>query len=243
MAAYFASCDVAKLLLDNGAEVDNKNKQNQTPLHIAVQLAVQNGKTEMVELLIANKADIHSAMEVSIQGTLCFATPVYYALMYNNEALAIVLLQAGATVKANTDIQMRPTLQNTLTRCLASIGAASVLKTNKSPDISDHRTPTKPQNSPIPATSQPTSPPSQSKPQVDSSLSQHSPSSKIEVTAKTRPKYVWLKRATIAMSVTALGCVLYYKYYSRQSENLKTNTIIEPVSPLETTNSSNEDDE
>jgi hypothetical protein len=58
LAVYFANTEVVKLLIENGADVNAKNKWNRTPLHIAI----DKGYTEYVEWLskLGAKADISS---------------------------------------------------------------------------------------------------------------------------------------------------------------------------------------
>ena len=48
VASRMGNVDCVRLLLDAGADIDNKNEDEQTPLH----LAAMNGRTRVVELIL-----------------------------------------------------------------------------------------------------------------------------------------------------------------------------------------------
>ena len=81
---------MAKFLIDIGADLGKRNSYELSPL----MLACQKGNREMVEYLVANKADVNE--KASISGL----TPL---LCCRDEELALFLIQSGAK------IQSRPT--------------------------------------------------------------------------------------------------------------------------------------
>ena len=56
LAAFFNGPEVAKLLIDNGAEVNAKDEDGATPLH----LAAQKNTAAVVKLLIDNGAAVNA---------------------------------------------------------------------------------------------------------------------------------------------------------------------------------------
>lgn len=90
--------NVAKILLDSGADVNWKDKDNMTPLHKAV-LAE---KYPLVKLLLENGADVHA---VNKQQRTALHLAVQQTKSMTNASLRIerVLLDAGADINA-TDI-------------------------------------------------------------------------------------------------------------------------------------------
>lgn len=93
--------EAIKLLLDNGALIDPREKEeNRTPLHIAT----QNGNKRIVELLISRGADINAHAIDNI-------TPLHMAVIISNEEIVELLLKNGAdtTILANIrDTQYSP---------------------------------------------------------------------------------------------------------------------------------------
>ncbi len=106
-AARFGKYEIAKLLVSNGANINFRDMDNgYAPLHLAVsslggdarsangdlrpmdQILVQ-AKLKIVELLIANGADVNSKDRIG-------ATPIYQA---GNTELAKLLLNKGANIK------------------------------------------------------------------------------------------------------------------------------------------------
>ena len=85
----YAACshghvDVARLLLDNGAEVDRAQKDGATPLHIAC----QNGHVEAVRLLLDNGAAVDRVDRADKYGV----TPLYIA-KYQGHSSIVALLE------------------------------------------------------------------------------------------------------------------------------------------------------
>ena len=76
---------ICRYLLAHGADVDARNKDEQTPLH----LATEAGCAEMVDLLLTHGSDVHAT---SGSG----ATPLYYSARSNDVDIVETLLDAGA---------------------------------------------------------------------------------------------------------------------------------------------------
>jgi ankyrin repeat protein len=86
MAVVFADIGLARLLLDNGADVNVRNKAGATPLHEAARM----GLKQMVTLFIENGAEINARDQ-------CGATPLDYAMAYylHVKAVAEILRKYG----------------------------------------------------------------------------------------------------------------------------------------------------
>ena len=69
---------------DEPALVSSKNRDGETPLH----LAAENGDKKMVELLLANQADVNAT-----DGT--GDTPLHLAVSYHHDAVAQLLREHG----------------------------------------------------------------------------------------------------------------------------------------------------
>ncbi len=78
-------CDIAKLLIANGANVNARDEQNSTPLH----QAAENGTLRVVKLLIEHNADLNAKDD---RGW----TPLHKAVERGNIQIAELLLQKGA---------------------------------------------------------------------------------------------------------------------------------------------------
>lgn len=81
--------EIAKLLIENGADVNKKDKENNTPLHIAV----QNNSLELVKLLIEKGADVNATDKNG-------RTLLHIAVENNNLELVKLLIEKG--VNKNT---------------------------------------------------------------------------------------------------------------------------------------------
>ncbi|MGY8771659.1 MAG: ankyrin repeat domain-containing protein [Pirellulales bacterium] len=87
--------------LDFGGNVNVKNELGNTPLHWAVNEDYRGSHKEMVELLIANGADVNAVDDLQ-------ATPLHMA---NNKETAIILINEGANINAK-DYQGRTLLHD-----------------------------------------------------------------------------------------------------------------------------------
>ena len=104
-AARSGDVSVVQTLLNTGIDVNKKNEDGWTPLHIA---ASKNHKT-IVELLIENGAEINSLGETSSifiwQGGF---TPLHYAAVNGHKEIVELLINKGANVNAKTDDGLTP---------------------------------------------------------------------------------------------------------------------------------------
>ena len=82
------SLDVARLLIEHGAEVDARDEFGTTPLHAAV----VRGSLDVVRLLIELGADIEAK---SADGV----TPLHVAAFYNLLGVARILIEKGANTE------------------------------------------------------------------------------------------------------------------------------------------------
>lgn len=91
-AAGNGHIEIAKLLLENEADVNAITDILWTPLHYAA----LNGSTDLTSLLIKNDADLN-ARDAEL------LTPLYYAVFNKHHTLARHLINAGAKVYENTE--------------------------------------------------------------------------------------------------------------------------------------------
>ena len=123
IATIFNKVETVKLLLNRGATVDCRAKNNITPLH----MAVENGYLTIVKLLIDHGASINFA------GDLETYTPLHFAINKGNSQLVSLLLQHGANVniKDKTD--------NTVVYLAVQKGNLSIVEQilNFHPEIND----------------------------------------------------------------------------------------------------------
>jgi ankyrin repeat protein len=79
-SAVYRRPEIAKLLIDKGADVNAKTKDNMTPLHNAA----QNGCDEIIELLLNSGANVNAK---NIFGQ----TPLHIASMYKSDTVAMAV--------------------------------------------------------------------------------------------------------------------------------------------------------
>ena len=86
---------IVECLLKHGADVNAKEKENYTPLHIAC--LERHGHIDIVECLLKYGADIHSK-------NISSSTPLHTAVYMGHIAIVECLLQHGANINAITGI-------------------------------------------------------------------------------------------------------------------------------------------
>jgi cytohesin len=96
-AVWHYNTEIARLLLAKGADVNAKDKEDRTPLH----LVPTDEGIEIAELLIANRADVNAEDEDK-------ETPLYTAVCYENYALAKLLIDNGANVNVKNKDGLTP---------------------------------------------------------------------------------------------------------------------------------------
>ncbi|TGZ70996.1 hypothetical protein CRM22_002880 [Opisthorchis felineus] len=97
IAAHYGNVNVARPLLDRGADVNYQAKNNITPLHIASKW----GRIEMVRLLIAAGALVDCRTRDGL-------TPLHCAARSGHAELASLLIDAGANPSAKTRNGLTP---------------------------------------------------------------------------------------------------------------------------------------
>jgi len=93
MACFFAQYDIAKRLIEAGADVNlaANNEYKTAPINTAA----STNQTQLVELLIASGAHVNHRQASGF-------TPLHAAAFHGNEAMVLALLKAGAdTVSRN----------------------------------------------------------------------------------------------------------------------------------------------
>jgi ankyrin repeat protein len=85
LAARLGHLETAQLLLQNKANIEAKDKNDETPLHFAS----FNGHLEIVRLLLQNKANIEAKDEFG-------RTPLYLASLFGHSEIVRILKAHGA---------------------------------------------------------------------------------------------------------------------------------------------------
>jgi ankyrin repeat protein len=113
LAAFFGQAEVARALLDRGADVNalSTNQMKNTPLHAAA----AGGKTELVEVLLEHGADTNARQEGGF-------VALHSAAQAGNRELAAALLAHGADVNARASNNQSP-LDLALTHGRAELAA------------------------------------------------------------------------------------------------------------------------
>jgi len=88
--------DIAKSLLDNGANVNERNIMGVSPLH----LAISNNNPDMVKILLDNGANVNERNQIG-------ATPLHLA-NNKNPKISKLLLEKGADITATNSVGSTP---------------------------------------------------------------------------------------------------------------------------------------
>jgi len=90
-AAKYGKAQTVKLLIEDGADINAKDKYGNTPLIIAA----RDDRAEIVKILIENGAEVNAKNEKG-------ETPLYWVLCNDNTEIAKFLIEKGADVKAKS---------------------------------------------------------------------------------------------------------------------------------------------
>ena len=96
-AAKFGHYESVKFLLENGAQINKKNRQGNS----AIMFAVQYGHLDIMQMLLEKGADIND------KNILGF-TPLLYALDYHQTEIVEYLIENGAEVNVQTKNELTP---------------------------------------------------------------------------------------------------------------------------------------
>jgi len=97
LAAVYGRADIAKLLLDKGADIDCKDQINETPLHKAVSYK----NIETTKLLLKRGASVNTKNEFG-------ETPLHKAAINADSEMVIILLENGANVNEKDNDGITP---------------------------------------------------------------------------------------------------------------------------------------
>jgi len=86
IAVHSGDIEEVKQLLTQGVDVNVRSKRGWTPLH----WATKYGNREIVDLLLANGADVNAETDINQ------LTPLHYAAIENHQAMAELLVLNGA---------------------------------------------------------------------------------------------------------------------------------------------------
>jgi serine/threonine protein kinase len=89
--------DIAKSLIERGADINIRNKMGQTPLYYAI----RGDNTDIAKSLIEKGADINNRDQMG-------QTPLYYAINEGNTIIVIILIEKGADINIRDSIGRTP---------------------------------------------------------------------------------------------------------------------------------------
>lgn len=130
---YEPNIEIIKLLIENGADVNNKNLVDSSPLHYAVELK----NTEIIKLLIDKGADVNAKN--------CIGDTPLHRAVFNSFENTKILINNGADIKAKdkdgkTPLDIAKEYSKSKYTCsttniLTSKKVVSLLKTIQKPKI------------------------------------------------------------------------------------------------------------
>ena len=91
-AAMFGKIEAAKKAIADGANVNAKKDDGETPLHWATVEAMDSGSKKVIELLISKGADVNAKI---VNGRKKGMTPLAIANMFSNKEIADLLRKHG----------------------------------------------------------------------------------------------------------------------------------------------------
>jgi ankyrin repeat protein len=92
-AAMFGEIEAAKKAIADGANVNAKKDDGETPLHWATVESMDSGSKKVIELLISKGADVNAKI---VTGRKKGMTPLAIAKMFSNKEIADLLRKHGA---------------------------------------------------------------------------------------------------------------------------------------------------
>ena len=92
-AAMFGKIEAAKKAIADGANVNAKKDDGETPLHWATVEAIDSGSKKVIELLISKGADVNAKI---VTGRKKGMTPLAIANMFSSKEIADLLRKHGA---------------------------------------------------------------------------------------------------------------------------------------------------
>jgi ankyrin repeat protein len=104
------SSTIAELLIEQGANINTKDEQKRTPLH----LAAENNYFKIVKNLINKKADVNVTDSKK-------ETPLHYALRKNNLVIVKYLLQQNAVVNGKDNLGKTPLHKAVQNNCFETV--------------------------------------------------------------------------------------------------------------------------
>ena len=95
-AAMFGKIEAAKKAIADGADVNAKKDDGETPLHWATVESMDSGSKKVIELLISKGADVNAKI---VTGRKKGMTPLAIAKMFSNKEIVDLLRKHGGKTK------------------------------------------------------------------------------------------------------------------------------------------------
>lgn len=119
LAIHYGRTDIMRVLIKNGADVNQRNRLDTTPLHYAIQSTrymiydnpdksqeefrskfIKNDNYEMVKILIENGAEVNSRINSGWFGSGDEITPLFFATEFGLKDIVVLLIANGADPNA-----------------------------------------------------------------------------------------------------------------------------------------------